>query len=460
MKTTKKLLVILVLFTQLMVLGKEKGYKITIELEGSTDTVFYLASYYGAQVTVSDTAYTDKQPIVFKGTERLPGGIYILVGQNKKKILEFVVDKYQSFKIQTDTSDPLKNARITNSPENDLFFEYAKLSGGQHNKIEKLKNHIALIPGSDSVHYYEKQIQIINNETVNYKIEFVGKHPDHILSLIFNTLRETEYPSSVAGNDTLKYVYYKNHYWDYVNLSDERILRIPVFSKKLDRFIDQVVPKHPDSVIRYVDFLMQKASGSKEVGKYLTWYFIERYDHPKLMGFDKVFVYVVDNYFNQDHIYEQSESIKNTINERVEKIRPLLLGQVAPNLILLDTNNQFRSLYSIDADYTMVFFWDSDCGVCKKEIAKIKEFLEDNSHNLQIYAVCVDTSLKKWKGLIKEHNLNWVNVNGTRSVTNDYHDLYDIYSTPVIYLLNRKKEIIAKRISADQLKGFLDHMVR
>jgi len=45
-----------------------------------------------------------------------------------------------------------------------------------------------------------------------------------------------------------------------------------------------------------------------------------------------------------------------------------------------------------------------------------------------------------------------VNVNGTRSITANFHDLYDIYGTPVIYVLDNKKNIIAKRITAEQLE--------
>ncbi len=93
----------------------------------------------------------------------------------------------------------------------------------------------------------------------------------------------------------------------------------------------------------------------------------------------------------------------------------------------------------------------------KKKIKSIKELTKTGKPDIAVFAVCVDTNLAKWKKAIVEKDVDWINVNGTRSVTPDYHDLYDIYSTPVIYLLNRKKEIIAKRISGKQISGFLEH---
>ena len=51
--------------------------------------------------------------------------------------------------------------------------------------------------------------------------------------------------------------------------------------------------------------------------------------------------------------------------------------------------------------------------------------------------------------------MNWINVNGPRTLTGDYREQYDISLTPVIFVLNGKKEIIAKNLQADQLQLFM-----
>jgi hypothetical protein len=38
----------------------------------------------------------------------------------------------------------------------------------------------------------------------------------------------------------------------------------------------------------------------------------------------------------------------------------------------------------------------------------------------------------------------------------NFRKLYDIYSTPVIYLLGEDKKIIAKRLSVDMIKDFIE----
>jgi len=56
--------------------------------------------------------------------------------------------------------------------------------------------------------------------------------------------------------------------------------------------------------------------------------------------------------------------------------------------------------------------------------------------------------------------MDWINVDGPRTLTPEYHGLYDITSTPVIYILNEQKEIIAKRLSVDQIEKFLENYYR
>jgi hypothetical protein len=105
-----------------------------------------------------------------------------------------------------------------------------------------------------------------------------------------------------------------------------------------------------------------------------------------------------------------------------------------------------------------VLFWDYDCGICKKEIAELEVLFNSKTIDLQVYSVCVNGDLEKWKKTINDRNMGWINVNGTRSATPDFHDLYDIHGTPVIYLLDREKKIIAKHISAEQIPDLIKNL--
>jgi thiol-disulfide isomerase/thioredoxin len=114
-------------------------------------------------------------------------------------------------------------------------------------------------------------------------------------------------------------------------------------------------------------------------------------------------------------------------------------------------------LYNIKARYTIIYFWEKDCGHCQKETTVLKAFYNESHDNLEVevYAVCIDTSLIGWKKYIREKEMDWINVNGFLSLTPDFHNLYDVHSSPVMYLLDEKKNIIAKRILTEQIKEFI-----
>ena len=153
------------------------------------------------------------------------------------------------------------------------------------------------------------------------------------------------------------------------------------------------------------------------------------------MGLDKVFVHIIDNYYKKNKIKDISQGIIDNIIERGEKIRPLLINKIAPNLIMVDTLGSFDALNNYATkEFTVVLFWESDCQSCQEEIKKLQTLYHSSKFDMQVFAVGTDSNIESWKEYIRKHNLDWINVNGTKSITQDYHNLYNIYSTPTIFV--------------------------
>jgi thiol-disulfide isomerase/thioredoxin len=119
-------------------------------------------------------------------------------------------------------------------------------------------------------------------------------------------------------------------------------------------------------------------------------------------------------------------------------------------------------MYNIMADFLLLLFWDPDCGHCEKEIPVLKDLYDQHRdrYKLEIFAVCSDTSLVKWKSSVRKKKMTWINVDGPRTLTGDHREQYDIISTPVIYVLNNQKEIIAKKLPADKVELFLENYLK
>jgi len=456
----KVILVLLTAIFHFSVLSQGSSYEIRIQLQGYSDSIAYLGNYFGDKLAISDTCFPVQGEMVFSGTEPLKQGVYFLVGMKRNKMFEFLIGSDQDFSIQADMKTLPGGVTFTGSEENDRFYEYLDYNKSNYNRIKGLRTSLSTLPpGHDSIPLIKDQMEFINAESIDYKLRIIDEYPNSILALLFNVMRETEVPdffTSDGRHDSLAaYLYYRNHYWEHVNLGDDRFLRTPVFHRKLERYMEEVVPGHPDTLITEIDKMIAMTAEGSEMRNYLLWEFTNKYETSRVMSYDKIFVHMVDTYYaQQDYDWLHPTVKKNMIN-RADQMRNVLIGSYAPSLVMGDTAMKFRSLHDTEAAYTLVLFWSSSCGECKKEIETIDAYLNGNDIDMQIYAVNTDTTFSNWKNFIERKKLDWVHVNGNLSLSGDYHRLYDIYSTPVMFLLDREKIILAKRISANQLPAVI-----
>ncbi|MBT6962979.1 MAG: DUF5106 domain-containing protein [Lentimicrobiaceae bacterium] len=439
----------------------QQGYEINVKVFEYKDSTMLLTSYFGQKIRLIDTAYAHNSgEFTFRGEKKLPGGIYMTVSADKRKLFEFIVSEDQKFSLETDTTDYVANMNITGTKNNAVFFDYLlkneayfKLNKSLSQQIDSIQNN-----GENADKLISKR-ESINAEAINFKLEVINENSNLFVGSLLNSMRELEIPDTIinSADSVQRYVYYRDHFFDYIDLSDSCLLRTPIYMRKVKKYFDQLVVFNPDSVISAIDIVINKARPSEEVVGYLVWYFVSEYQNPKYMGFDKVFVHLVDEYFSKEDISNTTESILQSLQERADKIRPILIDMPAPQLLLVDTLGSLTSFENIPNKYTVLFFWDTDCGICGNEIVELNKTYSKSNYDIEVYAINVNGDLEKWKKAIRDKKVPGINVNGTRSATKDFHDLYDIYGTPVIYVLDGDKKIIAKRIGADKLEEFIDN---
>ena len=454
-------LITIILFSGLSLSALAQSNKvIKINIDNYKDTVLILTSYFGDKIRLVDTAFSKKGKFEFKNSDGYKGGIYMAVSGKKSKLFEFLVNQETKITLSTDTISYVRNMHIKGSEENKIFFDYVLFNESVYKQIKKYSDELKETKQNDKRHAeLLSLVDSLNKASIDYKLNIINSKPNLFVSKMLNAMREPEIPDSIKIDTANMYEYYKNHYWDNLDLSDSRFLRTPLLNKRIVEYFGQVVPIQPDSVIVAIDNVLEKASGSPEVFNYLVWKFVGEYQNPKYMGFDKVFVHIAYKYFSTDkyEISNATESIRKSILDRAAILSPLTIGKPAPNLILIDTNGQYVSFNVIKSKYLVILFWDDECGICKREIQYLQDSLGSWDYDIEIYAVNINSDLGNWKKFIVDHNIKWTNVNGTRSVTQDFHDLYDIYGSPVIYLLDEKRNIIAKRIAAKQIPDIIDH---
>ncbi len=443
----------------------QRGYRIVLKIPDAPYSSLLLTTYYGNKIKLVDTAFANKAgEYVFEGQKALDGGIYMAVSPKKVKLFEFVVNQHQRFTLQTDTAEFVLHMKVSGSQENKLFFSYLKFNDGIYQQIKVVKtsmnkeNH-----ESTSYKKLQQKVDSLNKLSAGYKLHIIQDHPNLFVARLFDAMREVNVPKDHPVSDSLfGYHYLKRHFWDHFPLNDPRLLHTPLYDRKINSYFKHLVPFDPDSVNASVDKLVAMARPSNECISYLVWHFTVEYQNPKYMGFDKVFVHMVDQYFAKEPIKNTTPSIKKLLMDRAAKIRPLLIGKPAPDLILVDTTGEYIGFRNLKSRFTLLFFWDYNCHFCKRQLEELVPMYSDlrNKYDLAVYGICINPDLAKWKEAVRNRHLPWINVNGTHSVKGDFTRLYDIHGTPQLYLLNEKKEIIAKQFSVVQLRSILDNYLR
>jgi len=450
--------------------GDAKGYDLKFTVKGLKEgSNCILAHYhYNFQLKKDSVKSNAKGEFEFKGTEKYPEGMYLIIfpdASPNKKYFDFVMDDVQNFSMETDTTDYIKSMKVKGSEQNRLFFDYQHFISKQQKLIEPLREQFKKIKNNkDSAKLLQDKMSAIDKEVKAYKAELLKTNNSLFITKLLKATDEPEIPEAPVQADGKKdtlfaYHYYKTHFWDNFDFSDERMLRTPIFHPKIKQYLDKLTPQIPDSINIGVDYLIERGKANPEVFKYLVNLLVYDYESSKRMGFDAVFVHIVDRYYMTNQVNWLDSTRMYKVKERAFILKPLLLGKKAQNISMQDSTGKTVSLWDVKAKYTIVIFWDYSCGHCKKDVPALSELYKSKLKKMgvEVFAVETDDGVNDWKKFIREHNLNWVNVieqdDYKRAVTKK---LWDIYKTPIVYLLDENKIIKAKHLDNEQLENFIE----
>ncbi|PZP43285.1 MAG: hypothetical protein DI598_15940 [Pseudopedobacter saltans] len=464
---------ILLFFTSFIFLNAsfaqvKKGYDISITIKPFQNTWVYVGNYFGKFKNLTDSVYLDKNSHgILKGDSSLAQGIYFMVSPAHSILFDFLMDKEQHFNIVADTSNT-NNTVITGSKENTYYLDYSKYINSHGNQIQSLSKQLANAKNKQDSTSIQNKITAETKAFESYRTSFIKEHPNSMLTALFQAMQRPVAPK-IVGKDSLEpYYYVKDHYWDNVDFSDDRLLHTPFLEPKIDEYYKYYVSPTPDSIIKEVNYMLLSAREGKEMYRYLLGKFTDKYINPEIMGQDKVFLFLFNNYFSKGDTSWLNAKQKEFIFNRAYNLMANQIGESAPSLNLKDQAGEVKPLVDIAAKYTLVLFWDPECSHCKVVVPEIDSMYNAKwkALGLKVYAVNTgEESAKSWQAFVRSQHLeDWINVMQTKAEREadakaqipNYRQLYDITQTPTIYLLDEQKRIIAKKLTVQQLDGIIE----
>jgi len=449
---------------------RAQPFQIKVTLEGLKDTNIFLAHYYGSKILKIDSARLDQTGTgLFKYKEERAKGIYVIY-LNKDKYFDFLMGADQQFSMHS-SFEPQAKRVFEGAKETEEFQQYQEFLTVQRNKQQKLqKDYESHKNNPDSVKIITADIDALNKVMDAYWEKKSAEYPgtffaDFLRSMIYPRPAAFVVPADCKNPDSLKWVMNYNfmvaHYWDNFNFAQPGLIRSPLIDSRLDNYFKNTLLQIPDSFLRPTFTLIEKAKVNEEMYRYISLNRLNDAITSEVMGMDKMFVAIAEKYFlNGMGAWLDSTALAK-VKEKVRVTKPNLIGNLAPELKLPDSEGNYFSLRQMNSKYTILFFWEPNCSHCKKTVPQLYKdlYLPLKDKGVDIYAVCTQNKKEEWLKAISEYKIyDWTNV-WDPSVTSNFHSLYDIYSTPVIYILDPTKHIIAKRLDVESAVKYLNHLL-
>ena len=444
----------------------KEGYEITLNISGLRDSTLFLAYHLGDKQYISDTTKLDNNgKAVFSGSVSLPQGIYMIVLPGKQ-YFEILMSEDQHFDVSCDFNNYINTLEFSGSDENSGFVVYQKRWIEMQKKASGLSKRLQTSKQNpDSLKILSEAQKTQEEKMKSYLHEVIKENNGNLLSVLVKAMLPVEIPviqvpQGTRNPDSTKWVltynYNKNHFFDNIDITDERLLRTPILQAKLKSYFSNVVLQSPDTISNEIDRLISKVESNHKIFQFVSVFLYNHFRESEIMGHDAIIVKLADDIYLSGKADWVSNDFKDDLKKEVDRMRPNLIGKKAQDLVMDSYKGMFVSLYDVEKEFTILYFWEPDCGFCKETTPKLKAYYDKaKNQGIEVFSVCTTADKTKWKKYIEDNKLDWINGWDPERRTN-YGLYYNIESTPMIYVLDRNKAIIAKKLSVDDLPSFID----
>ena len=444
----------------------KNGYEIKVNIRELQDSTVFLAYHLGDKQYIKDTINLDKEGIgVFAGEENLPQGIYMIVLPGKQ-YFEILVAADQYFSVSCTFPDYFNTLKFAGSDENSAFITYQKRwiemqrkATGINKRLENNKQN------PDSLKLLSDMRKSQEESMKSYLRGVIRENDGNLLSVLVKAMLPVEIPPVVLPQGSknpdstkwvMNYLSNKNHFFDNIDLTDERLLRTPILQARLNTFFNNVLIQSADTINKEIDKIIDKVKDNSKIFQFVSVYLFNHFRESEIMGHDAVVVKLADDIYLSGKADWVSADFKDDLRKQVERIRPNLIGKKAQDLVMNSYKGVFVSLYDIEKEFTILYFWEPDCGHCAEATPKLKTYYDKaRNQGVEVFTVCTTGEREKWEKYIEEHKLDWINGWDPERRTN-FGYYYNVETTPMIYILDRDKTIIAKKLSVDDIPSFID----
>lgn len=442
---------------------------IQIEIENHESDTLIFGYYFADKILVKDTLYSpNNRDFSFSQDTLLDPGMYLLVSKPSGNYYQMLVPSDdQGFTVRIDKSKQ-PELSFEGSEENTLFYDYLGFISNSKQELAKLDQALAT---TDSVmisviDQLKKDKQRINDVVEAAQLQMLEKYKGTLTAELAKSNLPFSFPEFEGTDEQIqmkKYLYYKEHYFDNVDLGNPALLRTPVLDQRINYYLQNLTPNQADSIIISVDRLLTLMEPSKEAYQYYLSNFLNSYGNSKYIGMDAVYVHLATEYYGKGKAPWVSGENLAEIVDNAKRIKPILIGKQAPDFTVYKQDGTPVSLSDFKKDYTVILFWKPDCSHCSKAMPHLIDFNEKyKDKGVDVLTICTYSGEKYgkcWEDVEAKNMTNLLNAGDEFNKSGVFSN-YFTTSTPKIFILDRDKKILLKKVPAENLDAVMIELMK
>ncbi len=266
-----------------------------------------------------------------------------------------------------------------------------------------------------------------------------------------------EIPAMLTTNEQRTH-FLATHYWNNYPFADTTLLNSSFdFEQIWANYINLLLCVDTKTAAESLKKTLKKASESKQV-------------FTQFIEMSEKYLYDPNSPTRREELYIPvlETMIKSKVLTDTEKIRPQNLlklamknriGQRALNFTFTKQSGQTQTLYSVQAGYTLLLFYEPDCNSCTQAISELQQLETINAYTqngtLKVLAIYADEEeMEAWKKQLPSMPDKWT-VGYDKGMIIKSNNLYDLKASPTMYLLDENKKVLLKDVTTVWIEKFL-----
>lgn len=402
----------------------------------------YLYEYYGELVALKDSAEISKNgSFQFDKKKAIPRGMYRM-GFSKDSAFTIILGE-EDIEIESSLPGFVKNTIIKNSTENALLRDYSNQVSIFSEKVNKLQKAFeSLAPlAEQNQEEYGRQVAVLKA-----KYDSTNKVKNNDFVALRNKMPNSFVYKVISANITTDTTTASN-FFSKNDLSDPEMTRGDMLSNKIKAYFQMYVQPQEQALASGANDLLLKmpfGSSNREVA------FIS------MLSLFNQFQLAINKQLKTQYKseYPQSKFIKPFLATLRQD--PPDVGDIAPNIVMADTNGKVVSLESLRGKVVLIDFWASWCGPCRMENPNVvRAYRKFQSKGFTVFSVSLDNSRDKWLAAIKKDNLTWTHVSELKGWETSANRVYQVTGIPATFLLDKEGKIVARNLRGPALDEML-----